>query len=357
MKRGSGTRHCSRNERTPRPCRARVAGIVNEFGPESVARKPDAVPESQRQLAPRCRNCGASAPGRYCPECGQETRVALPTIRELMRDAAGRLVALDSRLWRTLFLLLCRPGLLTQEYLRGRRRSYVRPARLFFVMSLLMFAAIRLIAPPISFALDSGPNASASTAVEQARSAIAAKNAATDAAGRGGAATIVFDDETELFLNQAASHLPAELRKRIDRFKQLNPVERIEQINAGVARFAPYAMVVLLPVFAWLQLVAYLPGRRRHPQRPRRYAEHLVYGAHLHAFAFLMIIALLLVPRGALQVALGIWIAIYLARACRRVYGDSWLGGFLRMLGVGLVYLVMLQLVMLGLVAIAVALG
>jgi hypothetical protein len=330
---------------------------VNGFGPESVAHTPDAAPDSRRQPAPRCRNCGASAPGKYCPECGQETRVALPTIRELMRDAAGRLVALDSRLWRTLYCLLLRPGMLTTEYLHGRRKRYVRPARLFFVMSLLMFAAIRLIAPPISFALDSGPNASASSAVEQARATIAAKNAATDAGGHGGAATIVVDDETELLLNEAASHLPDELRKRIDRFKRLNTGDQIEQINAGVARYAPYAMVVMLPVFALLQLIAYLPGRSRHAQRPRRYAEHLVYGAHLHAFAFLMIIAMLLVPRGAVQAALGILIAAYLARACRRVYGDSWLSGFLRMLGVGMVYLVMLQLVMLGLVAIAVALG
>ncbi len=29
---------------------------------------------------------------------------------------------------------------------------------------------------------------------------------------------------------------------------------------------------------------------------PNRYAEHLVYGAHLHAFAFLMIIAICLHP-------------------------------------------------------------
>ena len=99
---------------------------------------------------PNCRNCGAAAPGQYCPSCGQETRVALPTVRELMRDAAGRLVAIDSRLWRTLCLLLFRPGMLTVEYLRGRRKRYVRPARLFFVAALLMFAVVRLASGPIS---------------------------------------------------------------------------------------------------------------------------------------------------------------------------------------------------------------
>ncbi len=76
--------------------------------------------------------------------------MALPTVRELMRDAAGHLVAFDSRLWRTLYYLMFRPGMLTVEYLRGRRKRYVRPARLFFVMAILLFAVIRLFAgtPP-----------------------------------------------------------------------------------------------------------------------------------------------------------------------------------------------------------------
>ncbi|MHB8493366.1 MAG: hypothetical protein ACYC9Z_11550 [Casimicrobiaceae bacterium] len=26
-----------------------------------------------------CRNCGAAAPGNYCPQCGQETNLALPS--------------------------------------------------------------------------------------------------------------------------------------------------------------------------------------------------------------------------------------------------------------------------------------
>ena len=59
----------------------------------------------------QCRNCGATAPGAFCPQCGQETTIALPTARQFLRDAAGRYVAFDGRLWRTLAALLFRPGL------------------------------------------------------------------------------------------------------------------------------------------------------------------------------------------------------------------------------------------------------
>jgi hypothetical protein len=59
-----------------------------------------------------CRNCGAVAPGKFCPDCGQETRIALPTLRQFSREALGRLVDFDGRLWRTLKALVFRPGLL-----------------------------------------------------------------------------------------------------------------------------------------------------------------------------------------------------------------------------------------------------
>ena len=65
--------------------------------------------------------------------------------------AAGRYVALDGRFWRTLLGLIARPGFLTLEYFSGRRRRYIRPARLFLVLYLLLFAVIGLLQSPIDF--------------------------------------------------------------------------------------------------------------------------------------------------------------------------------------------------------------
>src|SRR3954469_15077396 len=95
-----------------------------------------------------CRNCGAHATGHFCPNCGQETRIALPTFSAFMREAAGRYVALDGRFWRTIIALVARPGFLTREYFNGRRRRYSRPARLFLVLYLVLFAVIGLVQPP-----------------------------------------------------------------------------------------------------------------------------------------------------------------------------------------------------------------
>lgn len=300
----------------------------------------------------RCRNCGAEAPGSYCPQCGQETRIALPTVRELMRDAAGRLVAVDSRLWRTLFVLMFRPGMLTREYLRGRRKRYVRPARLFFVMSLLLFAAIRLLVPPTNIiTIDSTED---QPAVEGAVPATAAVSATPGDAAKH-PATVLGDPEWDRLVAQVGKYVPLDMRKRIERFKYLSTEEQADQVYSGLMRYAPYGMVALLPAFAFLQYLSYLPGRRRHPERPQRYAEHLVYGAHLHAFAFLMLIAMVLVPIKILQVALGVWIVVYVGRARKKVYGGSWAGGLLRSMLVALVYIMLLGLVMAALLALSIA--
>ena len=121
--------------------------------PAVPAAPPAAVPDSADALAQRrCRNCDAPIAGHYCANCGQETRITLPTFNTFMREAAGRYVALDGRAWRTLWGLVARPGFLTLEYLQGRRRRYIRPARLFLVLYLLLFALIGILQSPADVA-------------------------------------------------------------------------------------------------------------------------------------------------------------------------------------------------------------
>jgi len=67
-----------------------------------------------------CRNCGAPAPLRFCAACGQETAVHAPTLDEFLHEFVGHYVAFEGALWRTMGLLMFRPGRLTREYLAGR---------------------------------------------------------------------------------------------------------------------------------------------------------------------------------------------------------------------------------------------
>lgn len=313
-----------------------------------------------------CRNCGAHATGHFCPNCGQETRVALPTFAAFMREAAGRYVAMDGRLWRTLFGLVARPGFLTREYLGGRRRRYIRPARLFLVLYLLLFAVIGLLQSPGDLA-DEVVFVDSDKAAEELKRAGREARAPRARPGEATMAVVESDDGETLFgldrdlnltlrLGGQDLPLPAQVRKRYEHFKKLPKEEKAERLYAGMLRYGPYAMAALLPAFALLLKLAYLGRGRRHPGRPSRYAEHIVYSAHLHSFAAIMILAFLLVPLGPVRFALALWILYYAMRARQVVYGGRWWGGLLRVVPIAVAYLVLLAFAMLGLVAMAVML-
>jgi quinol monooxygenase YgiN len=86
-----------------------------------------------------CANCGTLLHGQYCANCGQRARDRMISLWELVTEASEILTSLDSRLWRTLAMLLFRPGQLTRNYLLGRRARYIPALRLFLGLSLLFF--------------------------------------------------------------------------------------------------------------------------------------------------------------------------------------------------------------------------
>ena len=285
----------------------------------------------------QCANCGTLAPGAYCPSCGQDTRERLPTFRQFMREATGRYVALDGKLWKTLAALLFRPGFLTREYLAGRRRRYIGPARLFLVSSLVLFAVLRF--------------ASESLDIDGAVKADPTDAPTTGVAGGG---LVVLDGD----LNVKFSDLPgitALLDKPIVRFNRLPRAQKLEQIVAGTLRYGPYAMFALLPAFAALLKVLYLGRRRRYPARPRLYGEHLVFAAHDHAFLFVVGTLLFAVPAMAGK-ALALWAVVYLTWSTRAVYGGSWVGIVARAFALLIAYSILFSLVTAGLLIVAVLL-
>ena len=98
-----------------------------------------------------CLNCGAVLPGRYCPDCGQKDQPIRQPAHVFIAESVSEYFGLDGRLWRSLGLLLVKPGALTEAYLEGRRTRYLRPLRLYLTASLLFFFLLSLLDP---FAID-----------------------------------------------------------------------------------------------------------------------------------------------------------------------------------------------------------
>ena len=286
---------------------------------------------AEENAPPTCRNCGAPVDGAYCAACGQETALRLPTLREFLREAAGRYVALDGRFWRTMFALLARPGFLTREYLAGRRRRYIRPARLYLFATLIFFAVTRLLVGPIDIF-----EVHADTPEE-------AKYLSPD---KGFNVQMGEDAFGSL-----------ELQKRWNRFNNLSRSDKAEQLGEGMLRYAPYALFVLLPAFALLLKLVYLGRRRRYPRRPRLYGEHLVFAAYDHAFVFVAATIMLLLLGRTMALTIGVWVVgLYLLLSLRSVYGGPWIGLLLRAFVLFVSYMVLVGLATAGLVVAAILL-
>jgi Protein of unknown function (DUF3667) len=82
-----------------------------------------------------------------------------PSLRSFVAEATEVLTHGDSRLRRTLAPLICCPGLLTQQYLLGRRASYLPPFRLYVVLSVLFFLVFSFSGPLTTKSLETGPGA------------------------------------------------------------------------------------------------------------------------------------------------------------------------------------------------------
>jgi hypothetical protein len=118
-----------------------VPGRVAEGAPGAHA---DAV-----LVAERCRNCGAELTGRFCHHCGQKAEVHR-TLSAFWHDFTHSILHFEGKIWRTLPMLVFRPGSLTRRYAHGERARFVSPLALFLFSVFLTFAAFSLIGLPVS---------------------------------------------------------------------------------------------------------------------------------------------------------------------------------------------------------------
>ncbi len=263
-----------------------------------------------------CANCGAPAPGRFCSDCGQETRDPRLTIGQFTRDFFEEVFSLDSRLLRSLPPLLFRPGRLTTEYFAGRRTRYVRPLKLYLVASLLFFLSLSLPIGQSLLGTNTGPPAQAaadaSESVEPAGTRVAVGSARDTAAEPSNQEEIA----SSRGAGSASAGLADRFMARVQELAAEGPEQARERIMQRLKAQLPKAMFILLPIFALLLQALY---RRS----DRYYVEHLVFALHFHAFLFIALTVTIFTPFAFLRQLVLKGCVLYLFLALYRVYGHS----------------------------------
>ena len=316
-----------------------------------------------------CLNCHEqlSATATFCSNCGQKATTGLISLKEFIQNFVDNVFNLDSRIVQTLKWLFI-PAKLTQEYFKGRHRTYYHPIRLYLVMSIIFFAALNFIADAENVMSDTlggdieegiveevhrekfleeidtltkkkvfFQNSTAKAVLDSLKMALG-KDVKRDSFVvdlTGEEKKFAYKDIVNLNGKELVEKYEIEgfwsqiLTKQIIHFT-LEPASFARQLINNI----PLMLLAMMPFLALFMKLLYI-------RRKRFYVEHLVLNFHHHSFVFLLLTLLFLVPADysdyfILPVLATILIFLYITM--KRYYGQGYFITFLKFIFFNIFY-------------------
>jgi len=276
-----------------------------------------------------CRNCGTPLRGAFCHACGQKRFIdADRRLGHLIGEGFRELSAVDGKLWRSLRMLLFRPGLASREYLDGRRVRYYSPIGLFVLANVLYFFAPALSDFNLAFA-DQVPGRIALQAQDPAHPFPPARREYLRHSGGQVHSRWTAPFVEGLVARRHANDPSYDVRRLASDYDR-------EAGNVGKT-----LMIAHVPVIALVLALVYV--------RKRRYfAEHFVVALHLFAFVLLFVQIVfwplhwlsdhtsvdLSIARIPIVLAVAGSLLGYILVACRTAYRTGWPAAVAGLLGV-----------------------
>src|SRR4029077_9961009 len=291
-----------------------------------------------------CENCGALLHGHWCAQCGQAAVDYRRSFRHVIVDVLDSFVNWDSKFFASVGLLIAKPWRLTNEFLSGKRVRHVHPLRLYLLASILFFFAVNYWAKAIHI----DPSKLAPKNRTEIESELKKKDLPPEVRAKLEAvlqeASLAQAAETEQSRGVATG--PKDRRfvvfdpgtkasTRFERWLEAHAKEKFGERGTKLQLFLstllsnlPYMMLCCIPLFAFVLKILYL--RRR-----IFYIDHLIYALHIHSFAYVGIMLIVLATIGLNRAApdqLARWIiallwiafALQIFLSIRRVYRQSW---------------------------------
>ncbi len=352
-----------------------ISAIERTPGRRWFARSKD-----RHRVLTQCENCGAQLTGNYCAQCGQAAVDYRRSFRHVVADVLESFLNWDSKFFTTIALLVLKPWRLTNEFLAGKRVRYVNPLRLYLLASILFFFAVNYGAKDLR--LQPGKLSPKDRAELEAD----LKKDDLPPAAREQLEALLLESPSPSSSSQTTSPSPAtnvpspspasETDKQkqeygkigerpfavFDETKSTTPFEhwiearakdkmgehgtKMGLFIATLFSNLPYMMLCCIPLFAFVLKVLYI---RRHIF----YIDHLIYALHIHTFAYVGIMLIVLATIGLNRAAQGpiagwiialLWIAfvVQIFLSIRRVYRQGWFISIFKFFFGGFVYLIVL---------------
>lgn len=96
--------------------------------------------EVSNYIIPECLNCGKplASDDIFCSYCGQKNIEKL-NFSSFVGQLVSGFFSYDSRLWTTIVPLILKPGIVSKNYIDGKRKRYVNPFQMYLHVSILFF--------------------------------------------------------------------------------------------------------------------------------------------------------------------------------------------------------------------------
>jgi len=267
---------------------------------------------------------------KYCPFCGQ--KVLQPrdfSFGKFFWHALGDYFHVDGKFFSSFKALMFKPGLMTAEYLAGKRLKYLHPFRFFLFVSIAYFLLIA-----------AGGNKHGTL---QTTSGSADTTDHLNLTLTFGDRHLPLDSVRKAVETQGIDTVVSRLYQNPNWFQRLFARKVVESSLSGPDHFlskllhhASKVIFVLIPFIALLLKLLYI-------RRKRLYYDHLVFSIHFHTLLFILLIIVQLT--GMFLFQLPLWIILlltlsYLLITIQKVYRQSWLRTSLKMIVLVLMYLV-----------------
>lgn len=318
----------------------------------------------------RCPNCGKPVIGAYCAICGQPRDVNRRSIWGLVKVLVEDIASFDSRIMRTGWALVLRPGELASAFREGRTQRYLPALRLYLFVSLIFFLVLGatnlalmqlvVVATPTKITWINGQAYVPNPAYDKDDSDThfmpkMMKMDNKKALKPGG--HYEYSSKVYFFAPIGAYHvnLPAEARQRLkeasvdieigDKPKTPEKAKAVEKtkswieqhvfdglqrlaadpaaLNGPMTTWVPRILFLLMPLYAiWLALF-YVRQRKQF-----FFVDHLIFSLTIHTFGFVLLLA----AAGAAQLLPGETVAwgtlaiagVYGLIATRNFYRQNW---------------------------------
>jgi hypothetical protein len=265
-----------------------------------------------------CLNCGHLVEEHFCSHCGQENIEVREDAFHMLTHAVADYFHFESKFFATIKPLLVQPGVLTKEYVSGKRVSFIHPIRLYIFISIVFFLVM------LSSNHDNdkkekkvytrGPQvkrdslaAVQAAQIEKAMANVPVSQTMKDSIVRAAVIQMKTDrkekdrkkafqvnsewfvdsDTTVASYEKRQSLLPAPKRDNflkhyvIRRNLELQSYPDAEKkMTEEIMHNIPKMMFILLPLFALILKLVYF-------NKKKYYYEHLIYSFHVHSAIFL----------------------------------------------------------------------